>query len=43
MTTAAWITMLITWSVIIYFTVKFFVMVLRKSGSGDTGSGDGGE
>lgn len=28
MTTAAWIMMLITWAVIIYFTFKFFWMVL---------------
>lgn len=31
MTTAAWIFMLATWIVIALFTIRFFVMVLRKS------------
>jgi len=31
MTRAAWIMMLITWAVIIYFTARFFLMVLTKS------------
>jgi len=29
MTAAGWIMMLITWAVIIFFTVKFFWMVLK--------------
>ena len=32
MTTAAWITMLLAWGVIIFFAVRFFLMVLRKPG-----------
>ena len=30
MTTGAWVTLIATWSIVIYFTVKFFWMVLRK-------------
>ena len=29
LTAAAWVMMLLTWSVILFFTVKFFLMVLR--------------
>jgi len=34
MTRAALVMMLATWSVIIFFTAKYFWMVLRKSGNG---------
>jgi len=30
MTTSAWIMLAVTWSVIVYFTVTFFLAVLRK-------------
>ncbi len=30
MTGAAWTMLLLTWAVIAFFTVKFFLMVLRK-------------
>ena len=30
MTRAAWIMMAATWAVIVYFTIRFFLMVLRK-------------
>lgn len=29
MTTSAWITMLTTWTIVAYFTIHFFVKVLR--------------
>jgi hypothetical protein len=35
MTRAAWITMLLTWGVIVFFTARFFLMVLGKSGRRD--------
>lgn len=31
---SAWATMLATWGVVVFFTVKFFLMVVRKSGPG---------
>ena len=30
MTTGAWVMLIATWSIVIYFTVKFFWMVRRK-------------
>ena len=30
MTRAAWIMMAATWTVIVFFTVRFFLMVLKK-------------
>jgi hypothetical protein len=30
MTTGAWIMLAVTWSVIVFFTVTFFVAVVRK-------------
>lgn len=30
MTGAAWTMLLVTWTVILFFTIKFFLMVLRK-------------
>jgi hypothetical protein len=30
MTRAAWIMMAATWAVIVYFTIRFFLMVLKK-------------
>ena len=30
MTRAAWIMLVATWTVIIYFTIRFFSMVLKK-------------
>ena len=30
MTTSAWIMMLSTWTVIIFFTARFFLLVVRK-------------
>ena len=30
MTRAAWIMMSATWAVIVYFTIRFFLMVLKK-------------
>lgn len=37
MTKAAWIMMLITWAVILFFTVKFFLMVLKAPPGDDSG------
>ena len=34
MTTAAWIMMISTWSVILFFTVRYFLLVLKKSADG---------
>lgn len=33
MTIAAWVTMLITWSVITYFTARFFWLLVRRGKS----------
>jgi hypothetical protein len=30
MTRAAWIMLVATWAVIVYFSVRFFLMVLKK-------------
>ncbi len=30
MTTPAWIMMLLTWGVVLFFTGKFFLMAMRK-------------
>jgi hypothetical protein len=30
MTRAAWIMLVATWAVIVYFTIRFFLMVLKK-------------
>ena len=30
MTTGAWLMLIATWSIVIFFTVKFFWMVLKK-------------
>jgi len=30
MTRAAWIMLAATWAVIVYFTIRFFLMVMRK-------------
>jgi len=35
MTTAAWVTMLLTWIVIAFFAIRFFWMVYRNPGGGD--------
>lgn len=35
MTAAAWVMMLLTWGVIIFFTGKFLRMALRKPPRGD--------
>jgi hypothetical protein len=37
MTAGAWIMMLATWAVIIFFTARFFVMVLWSSGQSPPG------
>jgi hypothetical protein len=34
MTVAAWITMLLTWSVITFFTARFFWLLVRRGSSG---------
>jgi hypothetical protein len=34
MTVAAWITMLLTWSVITFFTARFFFLLVRRGKSG---------
>ena len=34
MTTGAWVMLLATWTIVIYFTVKFFAMVLKKPPQG---------
>jgi hypothetical protein len=33
MTRNAWIMLIATWSVVIFFTVRFFVKVVRKPGA----------
>jgi len=33
MTTAAWITMLLTWAVITFFTVRFFWLLVKRGKS----------
>jgi hypothetical protein len=33
MTVAAWITMLLTWSVITFFTARFFFLLVRRGKS----------
>jgi len=33
MTAAAWITMLVTWTVITYFTVRFFFLLVSRGKS----------
>lgn len=35
MTATAWIVLAVTWSIIVFFTTKFFLMVLRSTGGGD--------
>jgi hypothetical protein len=30
MTTGAWVMLIVTWSIVSYFTFKFFWMVLKK-------------
>jgi hypothetical protein len=35
MTPSAWIMMLCTWAVIIYFTARFFIKVVRAQGRGE--------
>ena len=40
MTTSAWITMLLTWGVILYFTARFFWKVYRSPGRKEEGDGD---
>ncbi len=35
MTRSAWIMMISAWAVITYFTVKFFVMALKKPTKGE--------
>ena len=37
MTTSAWIMLVATWSVVTFFTVRFFVAVMRSPGGGDEG------
>ncbi len=34
MTTSAWIMLIATWGVVIFFTARFFLMVLRSPRSG---------
>ena len=34
MTTAAWVTLIVTWSVIAFFTGRFLFLVIRKPPSG---------
>ena len=29
MSTSAWITMLTTWAIVVYFTLRFFIKVVR--------------
>jgi hypothetical protein len=38
MTGAAWTMMILTWSVITFFTVKFFIMAARKPPRDDDGA-----
>jgi hypothetical protein len=40
MTTAAWITMLLAWGVILSFAGRFFWKVARSPGRKDEGAGD---
>jgi hypothetical protein len=41
MTGAAWTMMLITWAVIIFFTAKFFIKVVRTPSRQDDGGLEG--
>ena len=34
MTAGAWVMLVATWTIVIYFTVKFFLMVLKKPPQG---------
>ncbi len=31
---SAWAMMLVTWGVVVFFTVRFFLMVVRRGGPG---------